>query len=154
MSDDATTIWAEISEAVWSLSALSSPSDPSGYIHRSLGDTVARRGGGKCLAKESGAPAVLGTQGCILMEEDVLSLLLPSALSQCLWFLSVLLLLPRHSGNVCPGSSEWGLWGECWGWQADILWKDTASLDQRRLVRAIAPRYRKPSLLHLQDSSA
>lgn len=113
------TIWAEISEVVWSLSALSSPSNLSGYIHRSQGDTVARRGGEKGLAKESGAPAGLGTQVVILMKEGVLSLLLPSALSRCLWFLSVPLLLPRHSGNGCPARSEWGLWGEHWGSSGD-----------------------------------
>lgn len=60
-----------------------------------------------------------GLRVLILMREDVLSLLLPFALSQCLWFLPVPLLLARHSGNVCPARSEWGLWGERWGRSGD-----------------------------------
>lgn len=97
MSDD-----AEIAAAVWSLSAPSSPSSPSGYIHRvtlwpgGLGERAEPR------SLELQLP--WGLRVVILMREDVLSLPLPSALSQCLLLLSVPLPVPRQV--------RVGLWGE------------------------------------------
>lgn len=90
----------------------------------------------------------------VILRDDVLSLLLPSALSQCLWLLSVPSSCPGRLA-VCVQAGQNGAVGD--SGVGGGRWQ-TPSVQTRPVLSrgagAIAPRYRKPSLLHLQDPSA